>query len=348
MRSKWLWVWIGCVALLTAATSARADYAPDFYDYDALIDVDNNTSTGCTVALHDANFNGTVSGVEFIVTARVKRFATNASVDQVFLRHCVSGTMFTSYDEFDDGDWPVGLQAGIPVPAPYNLADVVEFYVPLMSLGNPGVMRFYFHATQTASLVNDVLLTTNGQDVGSPIVFPSGQTAPAISKLALAVCALLLTGGAWWGLRRRYPLASTLLAIVFVSSIAIAAWALTIVLDGQIGDWIGVPRAGTDAVNDSSIGDPAEDIAAVFVTADAQNLYFRFDQVNLAPVVCGDGIIESGEYCETTADCMTASCDETGGASCSNIALSVAGGAAQPPQPCTCSNCMCTGDCMQP
>ena len=104
-----------------------------------------------------------------------------------------------------------------------------------------------------------------------------------------------------------------------------------------------MPRAGTDAVNDSSIGDPAEDIAAAFVTVDAQNLYFRMDQVNLAPVVCGDGIIESGEYCETDADCQPA-CDVAGGAACGTAVAGSGGGGILPP-PCTCSSCMCVGNC---
>ena len=333
MRSIWLWCFVGTVAMLAAATSARADFNPDPYYYEVLIDTDNNTSTGCDVALHDANFNGTVSGVEYIVRALVLRFSANADVDEVTLRHCISGTTFTAPAIENSGNWAVGLNNGVPVPAPYNFADVVEFYVSLAHIGSPGTMRLAFHAKQKPSPLNDVLLTTNGDTTGSPIIFPPGQRAPALSNLALALCAVLLTAGAWWGLRRRSTLASALLAVAFLSSLAMTAWAVTIMLDGNVSDWTGVPRAGTDAVNDSSVGDPAEDIAAAFVTADAQNLYFRMDQVNLAPVVCGDGIIESGEYCEKDADCH-AVCDTVDGATCASL---------PPPPACTCSNCMCVG-----
>ncbi|MBI3786568.1 MAG: hypothetical protein HY270_24525 [Deltaproteobacteria bacterium] len=340
MRSKWLWSLVGILSLLAASKSVRADYDPDLYDYDVLIDSDNNTATGCTVALHDLNFNGSVSGVEYIVTAHVDRFSTSATVDSVTIRQCMSGSTFSGPSEVDPGSWAVGLQTGIPVPSPYNFADVVEFYVPLASIANSGMLHLYFHATQSTLKFNDVLLTTNGQDTGSPILFRvANHAAPALSPLALAVAALLLTGFARWGLRRRSRLVTAAIVLAFSISLAFTVWAVTIALDGSVSDWTGVPAAGTDAVNDSSIGDPAEDIAAAFVTADAQNLYFRFDQVNLAPVVCGDGIVESGEYCETTADCEPA-CDVAGGASCGT---SVAGGSN--PTSCACVACMCVGDC---
>jgi hypothetical protein len=343
MQSKRLWCLVGSIVLLSATASVRADVDPDLYDYDALIDSDGNTTTGCSVALHDANFNGSVSGVEYIVTARVERLPMSAKVDSVTIRQCISGWTFTMPSDFD-GNWAVGLQTGVAVPSPYDFADVVEFYVPLASLGDPNVVRLYFHATQAATGANDVLLTTTGgHDAASPILFSlSNRTAPALSHLALACCALLLSVIAGWGLRQRGRLVTTIVAVGFLSSLAMTVWAATIMLDGNVTDWVGVPRAGTDALDDSSIGDPAEDIAAAFVTADAQNLYFRMDQVNLAPVVCGDGIIQSGEYCESDADCH-AVCDVVGGAVCGS---SVAGAASLPPPvPCTCSNCMCVGDC---
>jgi hypothetical protein len=59
-----------------------------------------------------------------------------------------------------------------------------------------------------------------------------------------------------------------------------------------------------DQVNDSTADDPAEDFVAAFATADAVNLYFRMDLVNLAPVVCGNGVRESGEDCEADIDCL--------------------------------------------
>jgi hypothetical protein len=55
------------------------------------------------------------------------------------------------------------------------------------------------------------------------------------------------------------------------------------------------------------------------------------DQVNLAPVVCGNGIIESGETCESNSDCTPASL------------VTGQGGAAE--VTCACVNCQCVGTC---
>ena len=295
MRSVRMWSLVASVVLLGVAGPARAGVPPDLYTYRALLDTDNNPATGCDVAAHDANFSGPVSGIEFVVSAFVDRFPSTASVVEVQVRQCVNG-MLGAPIVFDNGDWAIGNNDGT------DGSDVVEFYVPRSLIGNPETIRLAFHATR--SFLKDVLLTTNGQNGGTPIIFRLGSqsAAPALSVLALAVLTLLLAGVAWWTLRLRAVRAVMVGGLLVVAG-AMTAWAVTIALDGNVSDWTGVPVAGTDALNDSSAGDPAEDIVDAFVTADAQNVYFRMDQVNLIPVVCGNGIVESGEGCETAADC---------------------------------------------
>src|SRR4029453_15108556 len=57
---------------------------------------------------------------------------------------------------------------------------------------------------------------------------------------------------------------------------AVAAWAATIVLDGEIGDWAGIAPLGSDPVGDSG-GSASTDIVALFTTADAVDFFVRID-----------------------------------------------------------------------
>ena len=264
------------VVLLGLARVAGA-VGGDPYVFRALIDVDSNNGTGCQVAAKDDNFAGPVNGIERIVTARVFRFPTTANVVEVILQSCVGGT-FGVPIQVDGADWPVGLNVGV------DGADVVEFYVSRLALGNPESMTVSFHAS--ISPANDVLLTTNGENSGAPIVFSfATQAAPALSRLGLVLCAGILLFGACWSLGRNRKASAAVVAVIAMAATAMTAWAVTIVLDGNVADWHSVPAAGTDVLNDSTANDPGEDIVAAFITADAQNVYFRMDQVNLAP--CG-------------------------------------------------------------
>lgn len=266
------------VALLGLARVAGA-VGGDPYLMRSLIDVDSDAETGCDVVAHDDNFAGPVTGIEYIVTARVFRFPANGNVAEVTLQTCVSGTTFTSPTQVDPGDWPVGINVGV------NGADVVEFYVQRLALGDPKSMTVSFHATIPA-VANDVLLTTNGLTVGDPIFFSlDGKSVPALSWVGLGLCASILLLATAWLLRRNRKSAFALVALGAVVASVMTARAVTIMLDGAVGDWSGVPAAGTDVLNDSTVNDPGEDIVAAFITADAQNVYFRMDQLNLAP--CG-------------------------------------------------------------
>jgi hypothetical protein len=297
----------GVAVLLGWTAPPLASDPPDVYFYRVLIDTDNDQVTGCGVEVHDLNFAGTVPGIERLVVATVHRQKLAAQVYSVQVRNCISGMDFTTPAPFDMSGWPVGLEVGVGVGS--GNSDVVEFYVPRAALGNPDLVRLGFHATRVG-ILNDVLLTTNGQNGGAPILFGRGTSAPTLTVPLLLMSATLLLFVAGRGLRRRSGVA---VAVAFTLATATAAWAVTIMLDGDVSDWAGLSPIATDVLNDSSAGDPAEDIAAAFVTEDAQNLYFRMDQVNLAPTVCGNGVAEFGEECDTDQGCppaeeCTASC----------------------------------------
>jgi hypothetical protein len=304
----------------------------DFYEYRVLFDVDSNDATGCDVAAHDANFAGPVPGVEYVLTALVQRFETGALVDAVYLRKCISGTTFDDPELVSNGNWNAGLENGI------GGADIVEFFVPRDSVGNPASVNLGFHARVAAVMTNDVLLTKDGQNDGEQIILDlrPEQTAPVLSSAALALCIALLAALAAYRLRRHRPAAAIAAAIALVSLVATAS-AVTIQLDGNVGDWATTMPAGTDVIGDSSINDPAEDIVAAFATFDAQKIYFRMDLVNLAPTVCGNDILEPGEQCEDASDCFIhfeADCEVGGGAQDANS-----------PAECECLGCVCQGAC---
>jgi hypothetical protein len=300
---------------------------PDAYVYRALIDSDKDEATGCDVDAHDDNFPGPVKGIEFIVEARVLRFPAHADVTEVVLSTCDSGTDFFPPNHFELGGWPVSLETG------EGGADVIEFYVPRALIGNPPSMRLGFHASRAELNVNDVLLTRNGTDSGLDIVFPAGvPDVPLLSRFALGLVIVIFSALAWWSLRRRGAAAMAAGAAACIITLAATGWAVTIVLDGMLGDWAGVPPIAQDVLNDSTADDPAEDIVVAFVTADAQNIYFRLDQVNLCPVMCGNGVLESGEQCEVPQDCEP-----------ENEVPGMGSGAFVPA--CLCTNCTCSPGC---
>jgi hypothetical protein len=196
---------------------------------------------------------------------------------------CISGFSYDTAPAFDMSGWPVGLDVGVPVPSS-NAADVIEAYISraaLGALGNPSAIRVV--VTADRDLCSDVLVTTNGTSTGAPLIVRlSGVAAPALSGVVLGLLAVLLLTVAVVLLRRRPLQRAWVAGIVGLLAIAGVAWATTIVMDGAVADWVGVPVLGNDLVNDSSANDDGEDIVAVFATSDPTNVYFRIDVKNLA------------------------------------------------------------------
>ncbi len=296
MTSRW-WVRLLSAALLFVASQAGAGASPaDTYIYEILFNIDSDDTSGCDVDAEDDNFMGPVPGIEYVLTTYVSRFPDNAVVEQILLFKCEAGMLM--FDQtISMGDWPAGLENGI------NGADIVETKVPRSAIGDPASMTLGFHSTR--SFLNDVLLTKDGTTDGEQIIFSPGarENVPALSPFALGLTALVLFAVAWIALRsfgRARPLVT---ATTVVLAVAATAWAATIALDGNVGDWAGIQPIATDQLDDSTADDDGEDFVAAFATADATNLYFRLDVVNLAPVVCGDGKIDAGEDCEGPMDC---------------------------------------------
>ena len=94
-----------CAVALTA--TALLGQAPEVYEHRVLLDTDRNPSTGCGVAVKDANIDTTVTGIDQIVIMRVERTSPYAAqVVEVVRRVCESGS-FGPEVAVDPGHWPV-------------------------------------------------------------------------------------------------------------------------------------------------------------------------------------------------------------------------------------------------
>ena len=271
---------LAVVSGLAGPTYAEVTSVP--YAYNVYIDTDNNPSTGCSTHVHDANIpsDTVVSGFEKILEISVETTGSSAMVTALRIGTCTSGFGFDTAPAFDSSGWPIGLDVGVPVPSS-NPADVIEAYISRAALGNPSAIRVV--VTAEVDFCSDVLLTTNGTDTGSPLIVQlGGVAAPALSGAVLGLLAVLLLTVAVVLLRRRPMQRVWAAAIVGMMAIAGVAWAATIVMDGAVADWAGVPVLGTDLVGDSSGGDDGEDIVAAFATNDVTRVYFRVDVKNLA------------------------------------------------------------------
>ena len=286
-----------CMALVGVARLARADGAAD-YTYQVLFDTDNNALTGCSVPVDDATVGSTTfDGVERLVSVTVLRSGTGGTITGITVQDCVSGTTFGPPQPVSPGGWPVGQGDGV------GGGDVIEGFVPAAALGNGGLARVAFTASR-ATPGSDVMLSTTGELGGAPILFglPGHAPAPLLSTAGLALSVLLLGGVAWWALRRRSIPPAFLLALAITAGAAATVYALTMSMDGQVGDWGALPPVATDPTHDSTNNDPAEDLVAGFLTADKTNVYFRMDVVTIADL-CAAVVCTASDQCHDVGTC---------------------------------------------
>gem|GEM_PF-4996958 len=244
------------------------------HKFSLLLDTDNAAVTGCVITTAD----GSVSGVERVNTAVVTTTTTTATVTRLEQQTCVGGAL-TAATTYDAGGWSAGLGNGT------NGSAAIEFSVPLSSLAGGGTVKALAVSRNalgqqdaTGSFLINVANAVAAVDV---LPVPLSKGLAALIALLVAVTVAL---------RLRRQASTRLISFVFVSVvISTLAWAATVARDGNIGDWIGVSPAVTDASGDA----PANaDILAAYQQQDANNLYVRIDAdvrldapVNLAPVV---------------------------------------------------------------
>lgn len=177
-----------------------------------------------------------------------------------------------------DGDTFVGIRdvdVNYPVmtdpPQGQGGTLAVEFATPIANISNySGTFTGWFHVSLPP--VNDFTAS---------FAYPRQAAAiPTMGQWGMLAFSLLLSGGALWFLRRS-RFGNVAMSVFLVCILIGTAWAATIVLDGNMGDWAGIEEIVTDTEGDSSSPDPFiaanEDIRYGYVTDDGTNLSFRID-----------------------------------------------------------------------
>jgi len=254
-------VLLGALTLPTSALAATVELR-------ALLDLDNDASTGCTVMTVDGDF----TGVEQILTTTVETLPPPGEVTGLVRQECdaMAGTFGAPIvvDSLMTPPWPVGLGNGTLG------SDVLETYFPLALVGAQLPVRI--------GLESDDLNGNHDALLDLVLSIAAVPNIPTLSTWALLALALLLAGSALALLRRRGAL---LLVLLAAGSVAGAVYAVC-VLDGEVDDWMGVAALGNDPVGDA----PADtDIVALFARADGSELCLRYDvEINQPPVASAD------------------------------------------------------------
>ncbi len=244
------------IAFSTYGTDAPKE---QYYYYEALIDSDNNVSTGGTVHVKQKGSEEDINGIDYIVTAYVT-YDEGFYIDTIVTQR-YNGSAFVAID-INDTDYPINVGNGV------NGATAIEFLTSRANLNNPtGTMKIVYHAS--ISLANDYT---------SPFYFQQGLGIPALNKTGFIILSIMIGFISIYFIKTRKTHMGKLLFLIFaIVSIATFAWAATITIDGNVNDWNGINSSVTDPEDDSSIDDPLEDIIAGFMTSDSNNYYFRMD-----------------------------------------------------------------------
>jgi hypothetical protein len=257
------------IALVVALVGLGARPASADTNFTVLLDLDNNTATGCTVATADGPFPGVEQRLITTVATTTNPMTVVAVVRQV----CIAGPPANTFgpnipvNSPFNPPWPVGNGNGT------GGFDVIETYFPLAGVA-PGVYRLGF----ISSLVgggggDDALTTTDGGQTEIVIASQSLREIPTLGGWGLLGLALLLLGAGHTLLRRRRTLAGSLLALLLLTAGVGAAFA-TLTPDGDPSDWAAIPPLATDAPPPSPVN---LDIGTVFGTIANGDLLLRID-----------------------------------------------------------------------
>ncbi len=238
--------------LVALAATLAAPAAGQTVHYLVLLDLDGNPATGCTVT--EPGGPAIFGGADQRLTITVDFTVAPGSITSETRAVCIGG-VFGPELAVSAGGWPVGAGNGP------GGEDVIEGFVPIGALGTANPLR-----------VGVVSLDSEQQ---GDALFPLASILeiPTLSGWSALLLVSLLTFAALIVLRRSGALPVMTVALLLT---AVAAWAATIVMDGQIADWAGIAPRGSDPVGDTG-GSASTDIVALFTTADAVNFYVRID-----------------------------------------------------------------------
>lgn len=254
--------WGALLVLLGVCAGVKAQD----YQYSVLLDLDRRADTGCSVDLGGGNV---VTGIERRLDAWVT--ADSQQVVSLTVQTCTGGTF--SAPGAVSGGYPVGLNNGL------GGADVIELGASLSQLtGSAHPRPFWIHFAAQSASGSDVLSSRDGSG-GGPIGFGlPALPVPMLGLVGLLGLAVVLVLVLRTRRFRHLLPRSLIVAVVLGSGLVLAA---NFVLDGQVGDWAGVPPAATDPVGDSSSGQAAIDIVAAWAAHENGSMFFRIDVLDI-------------------------------------------------------------------
>ena len=277
--------------------------------YSVLFDTDNDPATGCVVTAS----GGPIAGIEQVLNADAS-LGASPQVDALNRQVCSSGSLGAPQVVASPAPYPIGLNNGT------DGSDVVELAMAASNLPAGTDIRVYFISDSAEG--GDAVLT---DDTGAPVLIslaveppppqpPTGGDAVPVPSLSVLALFLLLGLMLWVGARaaRRHAfIRYSLLGLLLVSSLA---WAAHIMLDGNVGDWAGIPPAATDPAGDSD-GGSATDIIAVFASLTDDDAAFRMDIAeveNQAPTANDDAFTTDEDTSLTTGSVLANDSDPDG------------------------------------
>ncbi len=214
------------------------------HQVDILLDLDDDASTGCTVATVDGPFDG----VEQILVTTVETTSPPpaGTVTDVAIRDCTNpGTDTFGPPASFDGGWPVGIDNGV------GGRDVVETYFPLVSsvVSNPERIRLGVVVTDELG-GEQALLTVDDTPDGEPIVLVARviidpADIPTLGEWGLILLALALATASFFLLGRRGTVAFGVALLLLATG---TAWAAAGGLDGLTGDWAGIDPLASNGI----------------------------------------------------------------------------------------------------
>jgi VCBS repeat-containing protein len=304
------------VLLLTLLlTAAALPAAAVTHHVDVLLDLDNDASTGCTVATVEGPFDGVEQILRSVVETEMVP-SPAATVVEVVRLECVGGAIFGPPILVDDGDWPVGVGLGD------SASDVIETYFPGSALP-PDVHAVRLGVTIVALGSGEeaaLLATQQGQPI--LILLASILEIPTLSEWGLLLLVGLLAVAAARRLRR--PAVAATLLVLLVLGGAGVAWAAT-VLDGDPSDWQAGDRvAGTPPAACTGLR-----IAALYAKLDSGQLCLRIDaclEFNTGPTITSSATPSAPENQTLAIDVETTDDVDSEGA---GLTYAITGGADQ-------------------
>ncbi len=278
--------------------------------FTVVIDGDQNTATGCTYTLESGQ---TVSGVDQLIHLDVVRNGDQLEVRDIRRQTC-SANAFGAPVLLNGGGWAVGLGTG------EGGSDVVEAVIPLELFRGSDRLRLVLEAVAEDGDY-DVVLAGSEPGAEPSITYFFPEPIPTLGGWMMMLYIVLMIALAIY--LRRKNIGPGAQVGIFLLAMLLMGFGRSIVLDGQVGDWLPDERLALDPVGDTPGGNPRADIVAFYACDSGGAFFFRFDVSDLE-AFGPDAVADSATTDEETPVSIAVLANDTdgnGGAPGANLTL---------------------------